>query len=276
MCRHAVESSKRREPGEAGQMRDRARQRAYAQAKSRRASPEELKEAGKRVKEIEHEMRELELRPETRKGEERLQRYGRLLRLRRMREAFTATRPQEDTRPLNSLALSLVMLFASFALCAFCVGGAYAGVVYLRQKPDPINTATAFWDTMIAQQYSVVVNSYLSPALRVQYSNGLLAQTAQAADTGYGVIKSVTLIQQSGDMQQTAVLTYLIQRNASYKATIVLTLHGGSWGVDDLGNTLTPDKAGLPAPTPSPTETSPPTPTYPPSPTSQPSPSATP
>ena len=260
------------------QMRDRARQRAYAQAKSRRASPEELKEAGKRVKEIEQEMRDIEMRPETRKGEERLQRYGRLLRLRRMREAFTATRPQDDPRPLNSIALSLVMLFASFALCAFCVGGAYAGILYLRQKPDPIAAATAFWETMEAQKYSLVETTYLSPALRVQYSNGLFEQTAGAADTGYGLIKSVTLLQQSGDMQQTAVLTYLIQRNASYKVTIVLTLHGGSWGVDDMGNTLTPDKAGLPAPTPSPTETQPPTPTYPPSPTSQasPSPSSTP
>ena len=261
-------------------MRDRARQRAYAAARSRRASPEELKEAGKRVKEIEQEMRELELRPETRQGEERAQRYGRLLRLRRMREAFTATRPQEDPRPLNSLALSLVMLFASFALCAFCVGGAYVGILYLRQKPDPINTATAFWETMETQKYSLVETTYLSPTLRVQYSNGLFEQTAQTADTGYGDITNATLLQQSGNMQQTAVLTYLVQRTGSatvtYKVTIVLTLHGGSWGIDDLGNTLTPDKAGLPAPTPSPTETQPPTPTYPPSPTSQPSPSSTP
>ncbi|HKS70451.1 MAG TPA: hypothetical protein VJQ45_08520 [Ktedonobacterales bacterium] len=257
-------------------MRDRARQRAMAAAKSRRASPEELKEAGKRVKEIEQEMRELELRPETRKGEERAQRYGRLLRLRRMREAFTATRPQEEPRPLNSIALSLVMLFASVALCAFCVGGAYAGIVVLRQKPDPINTATAFWETMETQTYSQVVSTYLSPSLRVQYSNGLFEQTARTTDAGYGIIKSATLIQQSGDMQQTAILTYLVQRNASYKATITLRLHGGSWGIDDLGNTLAPDKAGLPEPTPSPTQTEPPTPTYPPSPTSEPSPSASP
>lgn len=261
-------------------MRDRARQRALAAAKSRRASPEELKEASKRVKEIEQEMRELEMRPETRKGEERAQRYGRLLRLRNMREAFTATRPQEAPRPLNSIALSLVMLFASVALCAFCVGGVYAGVVYLRQKPDPIATATAFWETMEAQKYTLVESTYLSPTLRVQYSNGLFETTAQAADAGYGDITNATLLQQSGDMQQTATLTYLIQRTGSatvtYKATIVLTLHGGSWGVDDLGNTLAPDKAGLPAPTPSPTETQQPTPTFPPSPTSQPSPSASP
>ncbi len=266
-------------------MRDRARQRAYAAARSRRASPAELKEASKRVKEIEQEMRDLDLRPETRKGEERAQRYGRMLRLRRMREAFTATRPQEDPRPLNSIALSLVMLFASFALCAFCVGGAYVGVLYLRQKPDPITTATAFWETMEQQKYSLVETTYLSPTLRVQYSSSqsspdLFEQTAQAADAGYGDITKVTLLQQSGDLQQTAVLTYLVQRTGSatvtYKVTIVLTLHGGSWGIDDLGNTLTPDKAGLPAPTPSPTETQPPTPTYPPSPTSQPSPSSTP
>ena len=263
-------------------MRDRARQRALASARSRRASPEELKEAGKRVKEIEQEMRELELRPETRKGEERAQRYGRLLRLRRMREAFTATRPQEEPRPLNSIALSLVMLFASVALCAFCVGGAYAGLIVLQQKPDPIATASAFWDTMETQKYSLVESTYLSPALRVQYSTSsqssvdLFAQTSQTADTNYGIITNATLIQQSGDMKQTAILTYLVQRNASYKATIVLRLHGGSWGIDDLGNVLAPDKAGLPEPTPSPSPTSPPTPTYPPSPTSLPSPSASP
>lgn len=261
-------------------MRDRARQRALAAAKSRRASPEELKEAGKRVKEIEQEMRELEMRPETRKGEERAQRYGRLLRLRSMREAFTATRPQEASRPLNSIALSLVMLFASVALCAFCVGGTYVGIAFLRQKPDPITTATAFWETMEAQKYPLVETSYLSPTLRVQYSSSqnsvdLFAQLAQTADNNYGDITNATLLQQSGDMQQTAVLTYLVQRTGSttvtYKVTIVLRLHGGSWGVDDLGNTLTPDKAGLPEPTPTPSPTSPPTPTYPPSPTSQPS-----
>ncbi|MFI5274249.1 MAG: hypothetical protein ACHQ4H_14540, partial [Ktedonobacterales bacterium] len=230
-------------------MRDRARHRAYAQAKSRHADPEDLKEAAQRVKVIEQEMREMELRPETRHGEERSQRYGRLLRLRSMREGFTAARPLEQRNPLNSVAISLVMLVASVALCAFCVGGAYTGILFLHQKPDPIATASAFWDTMETQKYSDVVLSYLSPTLRVQYGNGLFENAARGTDTGYGNITNAQLLSQAGDLTRTANLTYLVTRNATYKVTLMLTLHGGSWGVDDLGNTLTPDKAGLPVPT---------------------------
>ena len=50
-------------------MRDRARQRAKAEAMSHRASPDELRDAGKRVKELEQELlQSVPLQPETRAG----------------------------------------------------------------------------------------------------------------------------------------------------------------------------------------------------------------
>ena len=49
-------------------MRDRARQLAMAEAKSHRASPEELREASKRLKEIEDELSQRDLLPETKQG----------------------------------------------------------------------------------------------------------------------------------------------------------------------------------------------------------------
>src|SRR5215469_12049083 len=84
-------------------MRDRARQRALASAKSRRATPGELREAGKRLKELEQELQQLQLLPETKHGEEREQRYERLLRIRGMREEFQGDRPLEETTPSKSL-----------------------------------------------------------------------------------------------------------------------------------------------------------------------------
>lgn len=242
-------------------MRDRARQRALAAARSRHASPEELKEASKRVKEIEQELLQMDLLPETRQGESRLQRYRRLLRIRSMREEFGATRQLEEPRPLNSLLLSLVMLVAAISLCAFCAGGVLAGVQILRQKPDPMAAASGFWDNMIARQYPEVVANYLSPTLRVQYSNGQFEQIASTADTNYGPVTAAQLLGQSGDMTQTAVLQYLVTRGAhtTYKDTIVLVLHGGSWGVDDLGSTVDPHAAGLPEPTATPSPTGVPT-----------------
>lgn len=242
-------------------MRDRARQRALAAARSRHASPEELKEAGKRVKEIEQELLQMNLLPETRQGESRLQRYRRMLRIRSMREEFGATRRLEEPQPVNSIVLSLVMLVASISICAFCAGGALAGVQVLRQKPDPMAAASGFWDNMVARQYSEVVATYLSPTLRVRYSNGQFEQIASAADTNYGPVTAAQLLGQSGDLTQTAVLQYLVTRGAhtTYKDTITLVLHGGSWGVDDLGATVDPHAAGLPEPTATPSPTGPPT-----------------
>ncbi|HLY31902.1 MAG TPA: hypothetical protein VKQ36_12805, partial [Ktedonobacterales bacterium] len=94
-------------------MREITRTRLAAQAKSHRATPEELREARERMKEIEAELTQIELLPETKNGEEREQRYERVLRLREMRDDFERRFPIRQPRQPNSLTLALVMTVAS-------------------------------------------------------------------------------------------------------------------------------------------------------------------
>jgi hypothetical protein len=238
-------------------MRDRVRQRAMAEAKSHRATAEELRDAGRRVKELEQELlTTIELQPETRQGENRPQRYSRLLRLRALRDNFTGERPLEEDHP-NGFILAIVMTVAAFMLCGFCAGGALLGIQVLNYKPSPIDTATAFWQNVELQNYALVRSSYLSPTLRVVYDNPSdFANMAEASDTYYGRVTSFTLIQESGDLTQQATLTYSVTRGTSkkYKAILVLGLFAGSWGVNDLGSSLDPseNKSLPPPPTPSP------------------------
>lgn len=236
-------------------MRDRTRQRMLAQARSHRATSEELREAGKRVKEIEQEFRQLDLSPETRHGEERLDRYSRLLRLREMREDFQTSRPLELPKQPNSYLLAIVMTIASFMLCASCVLGGFVGLQLVHQKPDPMATASGYWYDMENQRYADLQSSYLSPTLRVQYQSQFLS-LANTADQEFGIVTNATLTHQAGNMTTTAQLTYAVTRanHITYTTTITLTQHGGTWGVDDLGATIDPTKAGIPAPaTPTPT-----------------------
>ena len=238
-------------------MRDRTRLRLLAQAKSHRATPEDLREAGKRVKEIEQEFRQLELSSEAKHGEERSERYSRLLRLREMREDFQTSRPLEMPKQPNSYLLAIVMVVASFMLCASCVLGGVLGLQLVHQKPDPMAAANGFWYDMEHQTYADLQSTYLSPTLRVQYESQFVS-LANTSDQDFGIITDATLTKQSGDMQSTAILTYAVTRanHVSYTTTLTLTLHGGSWGVDDLGATIDPTKAGIPAPaTPTPTST---------------------
>lgn len=244
-------------------MRDRTRARLLAQAKSHRATPEELRDAGKRVKEIEQEFLQFDLNPEAKNGEERLQRYSRLLRLREMREDFQTSRPLEMPRQPNSYLLAIVMTAASFMLCASCLIGAIVGLQIVHQKPDPMAAANGFWYDMEQQSYADLHSTYLSPTLRVQYDQSQFVSLANTADSEFGVITNSTLTKQAGDMQTTAILTYAVTRadHISYTTTITLTMHGGTWGVDDLGATIDPTKAGIPAPaTPTPTQPAQPSP----------------
>jgi hypothetical protein len=245
-------------------MRDRARHRAMAEAKSHRATSEELRDAGKRVKELEQELlTSIELQPETKQGEDRYQRYSRLLRLRAMRDDFTSVRPLEADHP-NGFILAIVMTVASFMLCGFCAGGALVGLQVLNYKPNPIDTGNAFWQNVEGQNYSLIHSDYLSPTLRVVYDNtAQFAATAEASDSYYGPVTNYSLFKQAGDMTQTASLTYVVTRgsNKVYKATLTLVLHAGSWGVNDLGSSLDPSLDGSlpPPPTPSPSPTDTPT-----------------
>lgn len=236
-------------------MRDRARQRAAAEAKSHRASPEELREAGKRVKELEAELSKLEIQPETKGGEARQQRYARVLRLRSMREDFQGDRPLEQLNAPRSMMVALVMTVASFLLCAFCVGGSYFALQIVNQKPDPAATVQNFWDDMEHKNYVDLHDNYLSPTLRVSLDQARFSAQASAADTAFGPVTSYTLLKQAGDMKNSETYTFSVVRgnHLTYQATLVLVFHGSSWGVDDLGASVDPTVAGVPAPTVAPT-----------------------
>lgn len=242
-------------------MRDRTRRRVLAEAKSHLASPEELREAPKRVKELEEELRQIELSPEARNGEEREHRYSRLLRLRSLREEFQMLRPLDVPKQPNSILLTLVMFVASFMLCSTCVVGVFVGLQFVHQKPDPNATASGFWFDMEQQNYLQLQSTYLSPTLRVQFDQSTFISDASYADSAFGKVTNAVQTKQTGDMNTTAIYTYVVTRtldtrNISYTTTLTLELHGGTWGVEDMGATLDPTKAGIPAPaTPVPTDT---------------------
>lgn len=240
-------------------MRDRTRRRVIAGAKSRLASPEELREAPKRVKELEQELRQLELSPEAKRGEEREHRYSRLLRLRSLREDFQIMRPLDVPRQPNSVLLTVVMFAAAFMLCASCVVGVVVGLQLVHQQPDPQATASGFWFDMEQQDYLQLQSTYLSPTLRVQYDQSQFLSTASYADQAFGKVTNAVQTKQGGNLTDTAIYSYVVTRtngskNMSYTTTLTLTLHAGTWGVDDLGAAIDPTRAGIPAPaTPTPT-----------------------
>lgn len=238
-------------------MRDTNRHR-IAEAKSRRASPEELREARQRLKEIEEELSQIELLPETKQGEEREARYQRVLKLRAMRAEFQRkVRPIRPDHP-NSLLLALVMTVASFLICAFCVGGAYAAIRFIGQKPDPAATASAFWSDVEAKNYNDIYTNLLYPTVRAQFAQDTFSQQASTADATFGPIVDVkTVSVRTSADGNTSISSYQITRQSSqgkstYDVTLILTLQGGSWTISDIGNVFTPVAAGVPEP-PTPT-----------------------
>jgi hypothetical protein len=229
-------------------------------SRRRRISPEELRDASARYKEIQGELSQIGLVPETRNGEDRLDRYDRELRLRAMREDFQATAQTPlPSQQRNGVMLALVMTVASFLLCAFCAGGTYFGLILLNTRPDPQTVADNFWSAMQARDYGTVHDNYLSPVLRFTLSVDEFARQAQIADSNDGVIQNVTPISTAqthatiGNTQ--AALPYQVTRAGTagkpYVTTItlVLVLSQNSWGVNDLGALLTPPVPATPTPT---------------------------
>lgn len=235
-------------------MRDRTRRRVLAEAKSHLASPEELREAPKRVKELEEELRQIEVSPEARHGEEREHRYFRLLRLRSLREEFQMIRPLDVPRQPNSYLLSLVMFAASFMLCAACVAVVFVGLQLIHQQPDPQAAASAFWFDMQQRDYTDLYSSTFSSVLRVQYNSpGEFVSLANQTDSDFGTVTNSVFVRQSGDANTQITMIYEVTRsksghNVSYSATIVLAMQGGVWKVNDAGAVFDPTKAGIPAP----------------------------
>ena len=230
-------------------MRDITRARWSATAKSRRASPEELREAQKRVKEIEEELRQIELQPETKQGEEREARYQRVLRLREMRDDFESRFPIREPRQPNSLLLALVMTVGSFLTCAFCAGGFYFAFNALNFNPGPTATAGLFWSDAQSQNYQDVYLNLLGSNLRLQFPQQQFVNDATQADRDYGKVTSATMTGQSGDMKTNATLYYTVTRvkadkTTTYKVKMVLTSANNSWSITDTGAAIYPTEGG--------------------------------
>lgn len=226
-----------------------------AAAKSRRASPRELREAQARIKEIDAELRQLELQPETKQGEDREARYERVLRLRQMRDEFESRYPIRAPRQPNSLMLALVMVVGSFLTCAFCAGGFYFAFTALNFNPGPSATATSFWSDVQSQSYQDIYLNLLATNVRLQFVQAQFIQDAQRADTEYGPVTNVVLVPQSQSQQQqqqtSATYVYNVTRQkkggkpVTYKVTITLAQSNNSWSVTDVGASIFPTEAGV-------------------------------
>jgi hypothetical protein len=242
--------------------------RRMAAARSRRASPEELRAARERYKELQEELRQLDVAPETKNGEDRLDRYDRDLRIQALREEFQALAETRLPPPRNGILLALMMTVGSFLLCAFCAGGTYTGLLLLNQKPTAQSASDGFWSDVIAGAYTQAHDDYFAPSLRVALSSQQFAIDGQNADTLYGKVTSAVVTKVAGDQQTSAAITYAVQRTApggkvvTYPVTLTLSNHQGTWGIADIGAAITPHAAGVPAPTPTATpKTASPTPT---------------
>lgn len=231
-------------------MRDINRARTAAGLKSRRATPQELREARQRVKDIDAELRQIDLLPETKNGEERQARYERVLRLREMRDDFTDRFPLRAPRQPNSVLLALVMTVASFLTCAFCAGGFYFAYNALSFNAGPTATTTAFWSDMQTQQYQEIYLNLLATNLRLQYAQPQFTGDATQADQQYGVVESATLVGQSGDGKTLETYTYTVKRHGVggkaviYTAKLTLINVNNSWGVKDVGAAIYPTEGG--------------------------------
>jgi hypothetical protein len=221
-----------------------------AVAKSRRASSEELREAQTRIKEIDAELRQIELQPETKQGEEREARYERVLRLREMREDFESRFPTREPRQPNSMVLALVMTIGSFLTCAFCAGGFYFAFNALNYNPGPTGTGSLFWSDVQSQGYQDIYLNILATNLRLQFPQAQFISDASQADSDYGKVTNVTLVDSATSTDKTtATLTYTVTRTKAGKATdykvkLVLAAANNSWSVTDMGAAIYPTEGG--------------------------------
>jgi hypothetical protein len=204
------------------------------------ASPEELREASQRYKEIQEELRTMELAPETRHGEERLDRYERGLRLQALRDEFQSN--AETQMPLPARGgpmLALIMTVASFLLCSFCAGGTYFGLLLITQQASPQSIADSFWGAMQLRDYTSA-HSYFSPTVSVTADQ--FDTLAKAADAQFGAVVSAAFAGTESSSKTVAVLDYNIRRGKGtpYKVTLTMESIRGSWGIADYGSLLAP------------------------------------
>jgi hypothetical protein len=216
--------------------------------------PEDLREATIRFKETQEELRQMEFAPETKRGEDRLDRYEREVRLRSMREDFQAGAESQIPRPRNTAFLALVMTVASFLMCAFCAGGTFFGLQLLGQAPNPQTSSDGFWQSVKGADYTTAHDSYLSPGLAGTQNVQQFSQIAQQADTKYGKVTSANVLTTQMNGRTEALITYTVVRaggtsgsNKSYPVVITLELRQNAWSISDYGNAFSPSASSIPS-----------------------------
>lgn len=227
-------------------MSDTNRARMAAVAKGRRASPQELREASSRVKEIDAELRALELAPQTKHGEERSARYERVVRLREMRQEFLSRYPGLNQGG-NGLVLATMMVILTILACVFFSGGAYFAYSALTYVQPASSAAATYWSSLESQDYKDAYNNSLSANLRTSLQAPQFESDALEADADYGPITAATLVSQSGNQNTDVKLVYKVTRtrkNASpinYTATLDMTYSATTgWVINDLGSSIYP------------------------------------
>lgn len=237
-------------------MSDTNRSRMAAAAKARRATPEELREASSRVKEIDAELRALELAPETKHGEERAARYERVVRLREMRQEFFARYPGLS-QGSNGLILATGMTILTILACIFFSAGAYFAYSALTYVSPPSSVASTYWSDLEAKDYTDAYNNILSSNLRTSLQSTQFQSDAQQADQDYGSITSAVYVSQSGDQKTSEKLVYKVTRTKQgaspivYNTTLQMTYGATTgWVINDMGASIYPTFAGVkPVPT---------------------------
>jgi hypothetical protein len=219
----------------------------------RATPPEDLREASARYKEIQEELLQMELAPETTRGEDRLERYEREMRLRAMREEFQAGTESQVPQPRNTAMLALVMTVASFLMCAFCAGGTFFGLQLLTQAPNPQTISDGFWQSVEGGDYSTAHDSYLSPSLASAQNVEQFTKIAQQADTTYGKVLSAKVLTTQMNGASQAVFTYTVVRagtnghQSSYPVALTLTLKQKAWAITDYGTAFSPSSSRAPS-----------------------------
>lgn len=207
----------------------------------------------RRYKELQDEIRKLELSPATRQGESREERYARRQRLQARRREFE----QMVRRPLALRALSNpltvgAMLGAIVLLCAISFLGGVALTGVFNKPALATDTAAQFWSAMENGDFGIA-HQYLDPHQDLQQ----FTQQANDAQLTLGPIVNIQLIAQTGGQAKdnSASLTYTVMRAGtanvkSFSMPVTLRFENlqsnGGWLIVDFGNLF---PSSPPAPT---------------------------
>lgn len=198
-----------------------------------------------RYKEIQEEMRQLQLSPEALQGESREARFEREQRLRALRREFDSMARIPLARRQRTGATVLIMSGIALLLCVISLFGGMALANNLGKAPDIQGTATNFMDAIKTQDYAGA-HTYL---INDQDASGF-EQKGTEADTALGVVTHYNELSHTGGNSgdTSGFATFEVDRAggkgitgcqlvkaAQYVVVLQFTYVNGSWGIIDYG-----------------------------------------